>query len=201
MKFVYHGVPERMVGTVLYPLNQLAAIDSRSYEFQRSKYEGREALLQSRIPGFELLWNDTLHCAPLHPYLLFEARRALDLLSSPWMTGRFFEIPVERILVNPVIWASQDVPSTGVARSKSAAPTALDGEFEPFDAARYQALREITAAHLSYLRRMEDSGERPLMFAYIPHVLVAGPIDISGVRTIAWDEPPHTSGRLAAREP
>lgn len=29
------------------------------------------------------------------------------------------------------------------------------------------------------------------MFVHIPHVLVAGPIDVSGVRIVAWDEPPE----------
>ena len=28
------------------------------------------------------------------------------------------------------------------------------------------------------------------MFVHIPHVLVAGPIDVRGLRTVAWDEEP-----------
>jgi hypothetical protein len=38
---------------------------------------------------------------------------------------------------------------------------------------------------------MKLRGERGLMFVHIPHVLVAGPIDVSGVRIVAWDEPPE----------
>ena len=40
------------------------------------------------------------------------------------------------------------------------------------------------------LRWMQTRGERPLMFVHIPHVLVAGPIDVTGLRTVSWDEPP-----------
>jgi len=57
---------------------------------------------------------------------------------------------------------------------------------------RYKELSEVTHAHLTYLRRMKESGRRPLMFVHIPHVLVAGPIDISGVRVVEWDEPIRT---------
>jgi hypothetical protein len=28
------------------------------------------------------------------------------------------------------------------------------------------------------------------MFVHVPHVLVAGPIDVSGVRVVGWDQPP-----------
>ena len=47
-----------------------------------------------------------------------------------------------------------------------------------------------TPKHASYLRRMNERGERGLMFVHIPHVLVAGAIDVSGARVVPWDEPP-----------
>ena len=46
MSFVYHAVPRDMVGDVLYPLNQLEAMRPGLYEFQESKYVGREAALR-----------------------------------------------------------------------------------------------------------------------------------------------------------
>jgi hypothetical protein len=63
-------------------------------------------------------------------------------------------------------------------------------EFEPFDPARYEPLDAPTPAHLDYLKRMEDRGKPPLMFVHIPHVLVAGPVDVAGVRVVPWHEPP-----------
>ena len=65
-----------MVGDVLYPLDQLAAVRPDLYEFQKSKYVGREAALRFRIPGIDLLMGDTLHCAAVHPYRVFRARDA-----------------------------------------------------------------------------------------------------------------------------
>jgi hypothetical protein len=56
-----------MVGTVLVPLTALAAVSPAAFELQRSKYVRREAVLDARITERGLLFNDTVHCAPLHP--------------------------------------------------------------------------------------------------------------------------------------
>src|SRR6266496_5102122 len=96
-----------MVGDVIYPLNQLAAIAPERYELQRSKYLGREAVLAARISPRGLLFNDTVHCAPLHPNRLFAARERLGFdpprasasrtSGTSHFSGLFFEIPLERI--------------------------------------------------------------------------------------------------------
>jgi hypothetical protein len=59
MRVVYHGVPKAMAGHVLYPLGQLQAVAPAAYEFQRSKYAGRESVLSYRIPRLGVLFNDT----------------------------------------------------------------------------------------------------------------------------------------------
>src|SRR6478752_8928342 len=104
MSFVYHTVPRDMVGEVIFPLNRLAAVAPDVYEYQRAKYAGREAVLDYRIPGTDLLFNDTVHCAPIHPHHLYRARQAAGLTveSRPQppaiMSGLAYEIPLERIL-------------------------------------------------------------------------------------------------------
>jgi hypothetical protein len=40
---------------------------------------------------------------------------------------------------------------------------------------------------------MRERGQPPLLFVHIPHVLVAGPIEIRDLRVIPWDEPPLTT--------
>ena len=196
---VYHGVPRDMVGDVLYPLNQLERIDARLYEVQRSKYAGREAALDFRVPGLDVLFNDMVHCASIHPHRLYAARRALgfEVPRRPpppaWATGLAYEIPLERIARHPVVWYSARTLWINGAPGEDVPLVPPGDEFEPFDPARYQPLSEPTAAHVAYLRRMRDRGERGLMFVHIPHVLVGGPIDVSGLRVVPWDEPPERS--------
>ena len=185
-----------MVGEVIYPLNQLAAVDFDRYEFQRSKYAGREAALDFRIPGIDMLFNDTVHCACLHPYRLYTARRELGFdpprrgTAGSWATGLAFEIPLERITVHPVVWYSVKTLWINGAPNEDVPLTPPLDEFEQFDPERYRPLTAATPAHISYLERMKNRGQRPLMFVHIPHVLVAGAIDVSGLRVVPWDEPP-----------
>jgi hypothetical protein len=44
-----------MAGDVIYPLNQLARVAPEVYEFHRTKYRGREAVLDARITDDRLL--------------------------------------------------------------------------------------------------------------------------------------------------
>ncbi len=111
MAFVYHAVPAAMVGSVLYPLSDLGRVAPRVADLQRLKYVGREGVLQTAITSTGLLFNDTVHCAPVHPYHLYAARRDLDLLPQAEMTDRarknqrlFFEITLERIVIHPTCW-------------------------------------------------------------------------------------------------
>ncbi|MDX6399750.1 MAG: hypothetical protein QOF27_356 [Gaiellaceae bacterium] len=197
--FVYHAVPNAMVGDVIYPLNELAPVVPAAYELQRGKYRDREAVLDARITEEGLLFNGTVHCAPLHPYRLFAARRELGFNPPPaqaspdagkYFGGLFFEIPVGRIITHQTFWYRWETPwINGYPSEDVPARPPLD-EFEQFDLDRYQELGDVPAAHRSYLRRMKDEGRRPLTFVHIPHVLVAGAIDIRGLRVIPWDQPP-----------
>jgi hypothetical protein len=114
VRFVYHAVPNEMVGELIYPLNELASAAPEIYEKQRAKYLGREAVLDAVISAEGLLFNDTVHCAPLHPYRLFAARDAFGFASPPaaptkWghpahTRLRFYEIPLDRLSDRRVSW-------------------------------------------------------------------------------------------------
>jgi hypothetical protein len=185
-----------MVGDVLYPLNQLAAVRPDLYEFQKSKYRGRETALEFRIPGLDLPLGDTVHCAAVHPYRVFRARKRTGIenivgTTASWATGTFFAIPLERISHQRVVWYSAKTLWINGAPDEDVPDVAPAEEFEPFDPVRYQELPDVPDAHVAYLRQMKQRRQRPLMFVHIPHVFVAGPIDVSGLGPIAWDEPPR----------
>src|SRR5215211_5070522 len=83
MAFVYHAVPSGMVGNLIYPLNELQRVAPEVYEFHRGKYRGREAVLDARISDEGLLFNDIVHCAPLHPFRLYATRTEMGFDPPP----------------------------------------------------------------------------------------------------------------------
>jgi hypothetical protein len=64
---LFHTAPNRMVGTVLYPLNELEDVDPETWRQERKKYAGREQVLEKRVLPLNCLWNDVLHLSAVHP--------------------------------------------------------------------------------------------------------------------------------------
>jgi hypothetical protein len=169
MPFLYHARPARMRGDTLYPLNALRARHPDLYEDERRKYVGRELLLELRIPVLDVLWNAALHLTPIHPSRLAAVWRAAGLSSPAWQR-EFFEIPVGHIDAKRAVWfASGALPFEDVT---------------PFHPSRYRELTEAPAAHREYLRRCVGEGRSPRPFAYVPHVLVAAPVDVAGLALV-----------------
>jgi len=189
---VYHGVPKGMSGTTLFPLYQLEAVAPDLFAFQRSKYAGRETVLDVRIPGLGIRFNDTVQCAAIHPAKMWAARRRLGITPLPaneghW-TGLFYAIPLARVLVHPVVWYAHRTLWINGAPGEDVPLQPPANEFEAFDPDRYRELDALPPAHLAHLESRWASGRRPLAFVNIPHVLVAGPIDVSGLEPFSWED-------------
>ena len=172
MALLYHARPPEMRGDTLLPLNRLRDVYPDLYARERAKYDGRELLLELRIPILDVLWNDALHLAPIHPALLAAAWRAAGLSSPAWERD-FFGIPVDRIASGRAVWFASGV--------------LVDGRIDPadvtaFDAATYRELRDPPPTYHDHLRR--NDGRPPRPFAHVPHVLVAAPVDVTGVAVV-----------------
>lgn len=195
MTAVWHGVPENMVGETLFPLGQLRDVDASLYDKQRAKYAGREQVLDYRLPLLGCAFLDTIHCSSVHPHRIYQARRDAGFpvparSNTGWGIGLAFEIPLERILVNPTLWYAWRTPWVNGYPNEDVPIAPPSEEFEVFDPARYAPLADVPDLHRAYLSRMSASHRRALTFVHIPHVLVAGPIDVRGCRIVRWEEPP-----------
>ena len=190
MPFLYHARPPEMRGDVLYPLNQLKAIHPDAYEREKRKYDGRERLLELRIPVLDVGWNDALHLSPIHPARLAAAWREAGATSPAW-EREFFEIPVERIDASRAVWFASGALPDDPTRHPDDALSLPVTEVAPFDADRYAELVEPPQRYEAYLRACRDERRVARPFAHLPHVLVATPVDVSGLRLVrAHDEPP-----------
>jgi len=179
---LYHMCSPDFRGEVLYSLNGLQSVYPDLYERERLKYKGREGVLRYVVPGLAVTWTATVNLSALHPKYLVAERRRLGVPFSSLLTRRVLEIPVERLAGhNAVAYTS----STHWINSSPDDPTAASEppieDFFLFDAATHREPTTVPLLHTEYLCRQTERGERALGFVFIPHVLVASAIDVSGL--------------------
>jgi len=190
---LFHARPPDLRGETLYPLNQLKDIHPALYEHEKRKYMGREAVLEFRIPLLDVLWNDTLHLSPIHPRLLAAAWRFAGLWSPVW-DREFFEMPISRIAGHRAVWFASEAFWVNNSPNENVPLSPPLTEFSSFDRDAYQQLTAPPTSYQEYLLHQKEMGRRPLQFPKIPHVLVAGPINISGLTTVWADPRPEPRG-------
>ncbi len=166
MYFLYHGVPNPMIGNLLIPLNQMKSLMPDIREKNLEKYEGREKILERKIPLLNCLWNDVVQFLPLHPQKVFKLQQELGLIPSlpPYI---FYEIDLN----------SLDPKKTAVYFKT--APEEENTEVKWLSEVDLAALQEIPEATVAYYKTLIGTGELPFNYQFIPHVLYQGAVDIS----------------------
>jgi hypothetical protein len=170
-----------MRGTTLYPLNGLRDRFPDLYARERKKFDGRESVLDYVVPGLGVRWADTVNLSALDPRHLVNARRRLGVPFSRLLERRVARIPVERLAGMPAVVYNSATHWINSSPGEDVPLTPPDEEFSRFDASTYAELSDVPQLHLDYLKRQIDRRELALGFVFIRHVLVAGPIDLSGI--------------------
>lgn len=171
MHYVYHGVPENMEGNELIPLNQMKESYPELYALHLTKYEGREEILERRIPLLNCLWNDVIQFLPLHPRKVFELQVELGLIS---------EVPPYKFFaIDPKLFN----PEKAVVFFKSA-PGEENVEIRWLRDVDLAEIQEIPQATIDYYKSLVGSRELPFNYQFVPHVVYAGSIDVSGSQII-----------------
>ncbi len=171
MNYVYHGVPEKMVGTKLIPLNDMPNSMAPVRELNLSKYKGRKEILKRKIPLLDCLWNDVVQFLPMHPRKVFELQVELGLIPElpPY---KFYEIPV----------TSLDADRTVVFFKT--APGEENTEVKWLKDVNFSSMSEIPVPTVDYFKSLIGTGELPFNYQFIPHIVHQGSVDISRSRII-----------------
>ena len=163
--YIYHQVPKSMIGTVLYPLNELKIILPEIYEKEAGKYLGREQVMNQRVPILDCFWNDVLHFSPVHPAILKQT--LIDAGGDADLTISAYQINVKLL-----------DPDKTVIYLHSKKIQTLE-EFIPFNTNILLTMADVPEFTKEYYRRSFEAGEKPLRFLRIPHILYKGSLDIS----------------------
>ena len=185
MRYLYHLCSTDFRGTILYPLNDLRAVHPDLYAREREKYSGRERVLDFIVPRLEVRWADTVNLSALDPRRLVEERRKLGVTFSNFFSRRLLRIPVECIAELP---ATRYVATTHWLNSRPHDPNASTAppltDFSDFDPRTYLETAEVPSLHRTYLQEQKANDALALGFVFIPHILVAGRIDVSGIEPL-----------------
>ena len=169
---VYHVLPERMVGSVLYPLNELRDRDPATFERARAKYEGREQVMELRVPLLDCLWNDVLHLSPVHPGEIVNALQAVGFTPD---RRRFLEVDAGRL-----------EPSRTVLflNSTDREHRFDEDQWKWFDSRAVAQHARLPQATRDYYAACARDSTRPFLFAHAPHVLFRGSLDVKGLTVL-----------------
>ncbi len=171
MNYIYHGVPDQMIGTELKPLTQIYETNSELHKKYSEKYKGREELLERRIPLLNCLWNAVVHLSPLHPRKVFELQKELGLiLDLP--SCEYFEIDLTTLDPGKTVVYFK----TGPGEENTETKWLKDIDFA--------TLREIPPATIAYYKSLVGTGEQPFNYQFIPHILYKGSLDISSAHKV-----------------
>jgi len=170
--YFYHGVPEKMIGTKLIPLNEMELIDSDLKVKYLEKYKGREEILERKIPLLDCLWNDVVQFLPLHPRKIFELQKELGLIPEV-PKYKYFEI--NSSLFDPAKTAVYFKDAPGEENSHTEWLSDVD----------LSSVQEVPVATINYFKSLVGTGEMPFNYQFAPHVLYKGIIDIADQRVIS----------------
>lgn len=182
MPYVYHLCADDFRGDTLLPLDALKDAHPDVWDRERVKYLGRAAVLEFVVPHLGVTWGRTVNLSALDPRHLVAERRRLGVPFSNLLTRRVLRIPVERLAgLRAVRYDSRSHWINSSPGDSTVPRVPPDDEFSPFDAATYREADAVPPMHTHYLERQLERGERALGFVFVPHVLVAGPVDVSGL--------------------
>ncbi|MCU0660189.1 MAG: hypothetical protein MUD00_01065 [Candidatus Pacebacteria bacterium] len=170
MSFLYHYIPKKVEGTILYPLNLLKEKYPELSVMYVKKYVGREEIMEQRLLILDCLWNDVLHFTAVHPK---DLKQALVEAGQPeTFMMSFYQIdPMVLDPKNTIIYLNTQT------RKEDSMLEQNFVSYTPKELAQYSFLPERTKAYYVYMYQHEHA--LPLMYKWVPHILYKGTLDIS----------------------
>ncbi len=168
--FIYHRKSKNFEGDTIYPLNRLPFPEIKIQE--QKKYQGREALLAVTIPPLNCLWNDVIHCSPVHPNEVYSALKEAGF-EPP--AGQYFAIPATTLQpAQTTIFLSSARPNDRYAAEN----------YLPFLLENLHLHQHLPEETKTYYATCKSEGRNPLIYVGVPHILHFGHILVNDCELI-----------------
>lgn len=160
-QYVYHLMPEKMSGKILYCLSDLESKLPDVYKKEIKKYIGREEHLEQKIAPLKSTWKDCVIFSSIDPAMIFDLQALLgvkgwqDAAGIAYMRFNITDLPEDLCLYD-------DDKET----------------YKKLSPKSYKETKSIPASTAKYFSECVENKERPLLFAGVKHVLVKGNVNI-----------------------
>ena len=167
-------IPLDMMGTSLIPLNRLRDVNIEIYENQKTKYTGREFLMDEIVPKLNCKWNDVLHFTAVEPRIVKESLFASGAKKLP--NASFYKIPLTLF----------NLERTVLYKYTRNDGKFMEDEYEHLNKDNFPVSDSMSGDTLEYYRSCYEQGKKPLLFHRVPHILTMDDIDISRCEILDW---------------
>lgn len=169
--YLYRWISSGMIGTVLYPLNQLKTVFPKIYYEEVKKYIGREKLLDTEITPLDCRWGDVIFLTAVDPKVIF---RNLRNAGFDYPLTKFYKIPLSA-------FSQENLCAMLYEKIDDEKPTKIFERFDPLKIDQYKIILDAT---LEYYKEKKVEGKHPLVYHLIPHVLYKGTLDVSKLEIV-----------------
>ncbi len=160
-KYVYHRLPEKMDGDVVFPLNTMEKMFPDIFAKEVQKYHGREVLREREICTLGCLWNDVIHMTPVHPKEVRRHLRECGVRAD--FAGQFIKVDIDCLAQECLtLMAYEHFHFT----------------FCDVNSVPWERICHIPMCTRAYYQECAQKDVRPILFHGVAHVLYKGCIDI-----------------------
>ena len=167
-QYVYHLKRSDFRGKLILPLSKLETNYPDIYKKEIKKYRGRENHPEIKIPLLDCRWKDCVNFSTIDPNLIFQLE---DLLGIKNDIPKIFRFDIHDLKdFDMCLYDDNFSPRKSEAYKKVSDKS-------------YKETLSVPAETVKYFAECKEKKEAPLIFGYVPHLLVRGniPIKLAGI--------------------
>lgn len=169
-QYVYHIKSPEFKGKYIYPISELNEIDPELYKQSLHKYKGREEWIERKIPQLNCKATDVVNLSTINPIKLFIVEHLLNIESID--DKIIMRIPVSSLKKQECVLFSYD--------------KSLQYHYKKQNVSKYKECISVPFDTVNHYIESKNNKENPLIFEYVPHLLVKGKVDISKAEIIKF---------------
>jgi hypothetical protein len=171
MAFVYHKVPEKMSGNIIYPLSTLRELHPDLYENRTERHKNQPKVLEDSIPRLACFWNDVLHFTALTPQKISEALNKFGYN----IKVKYYEIEAEKLEPEKTIV---------FIRPKTVGTPVKFFNFIDYNSNEIDKLIILSETAIANYKETPSVNDFLLHYCGAPYILYKGSLNVEGLKII-----------------